>query len=142
MATRSAIVELTKEGVFRGIYCHNDGYPEYNGKMLVNYYNSQEKVSELISLGSISSLDREVKPLEGQEHSFDERASGVTVAYFRDRGEPLEYTQTIVGDTLREVAGKIDYAYLYLFKDGKWFLVQDEIENAKLVDDVLFELEN
>ena len=56
MSTRSRIgLELTNGSVI-SIYCHFDGYPEFNGVKLVEHFNSYEKVAELIDLGDISCL--------------------------------------------------------------------------------------
>jgi hypothetical protein len=56
MSTRSRIgLELT-DGSVISIYCHFDGYSEFNGVKLVEHFNSYEKVAELIDLGDISCL--------------------------------------------------------------------------------------
>jgi hypothetical protein len=56
MSTRSRIgLELT-DGSVISIYCHFDGYPEFNGVKLVEHFNSYEKAAELIDLGDISCL--------------------------------------------------------------------------------------
>ena len=58
MGTRSRIGVMHGDKV-KSVYCHWDGYPEYNGVVLKENYQTQEKVEQLIALGSISSL----KPL-------------------------------------------------------------------------------
>jgi hypothetical protein len=56
MSTRSRIgLELT-DGSVISIYCHFDGYSEFNGVKLVEHFNSYEKAAELIDLGDISCL--------------------------------------------------------------------------------------
>jgi hypothetical protein len=56
MSTRSRIgLELTNGSVI-SIYCHFDGYSEFNGVKLVEHFNSYEKAAELIDLGDISCL--------------------------------------------------------------------------------------
>ena len=98
MSTRSAIIEKTETG-YRGIYCHNDGYLSYNGRILFDHYQDAAKVSALIDLGDISSLGERVAPIG--EHSFDysKREEGTTVAYSRDRGE--EGTEAVSGQLLK-----------------------------------------
>jgi hypothetical protein len=56
MGTRSTIGVLNTDGSVTAVYCHWDGYPEHNGKILMENYITEEKVRELIDLGSISSL--------------------------------------------------------------------------------------
>lgn len=38
------------------VYCHWDGYPEHNGKLLVQHYQDREDVQDLIDGGSMSTL--------------------------------------------------------------------------------------
>jgi hypothetical protein len=87
MATRSAIAVQYGE-TFRAVYCHWDGYLEGVGATLRNHYNVRSKLSNLIALGSISSLGEEL----GEQHSFDARRGEAipetwTTFYTRDRGE-------------------------------------------------------
>jgi len=56
MGTRSRIgIEMPDHSVV-SVYCHWDGYPEFNGKHLVQKYLNREDVQELIDGGSMSSL--------------------------------------------------------------------------------------
>ena len=124
MSTRSTISLKTKDG-YRSIYCHFDGYPDHNGNLLLDHYDTQEKVEELIALGSLSSLNKHPKPAEGDKHSHCHPAKGVTVAYARDRGERLvvhEYK------TLDELADEFE-DYNYIFNDGRWELLSLSHEN-------------
>ena len=70
MSTRSHIGIWNEDGSLDVIYCHWDGYPSYNGAVLLHHYQDPEKIRELIALGDISSLAESVKPAEG-EHSFE-----------------------------------------------------------------------
>lgn len=56
MATRSFISIKHSDGTFSGVYCHCDGYVEFNGKILKEEYQDRKKVIELIDGGEISSL--------------------------------------------------------------------------------------
>ena len=70
MSTRSHIGIWNEDGSLDVIYCHWDGYPSYNGALLLHRYQDPEKIRELIALGDISSLAESVKPAEG-EHTFE-----------------------------------------------------------------------
>ena len=89
MSTRSSIAVKRKDGTIESVYCHSDGYLEYNGIMLDKFYRNQEKINSLINLGDLSFLDRRVNPEPDVTHSFDfdKRQEGVTVAYGRDRND-------------------------------------------------------
>ena len=79
MSTRSHIGIRNEDGSLDVIYCHWDGYPSYNGALLLHHYQAPEKIRELIALGDISSLAESVKPAEG-EHTFDSSQEGVFFA--------------------------------------------------------------
>jgi len=118
MATRSRIGIENQDGTVTSVYCHWDGYPENNGRILNDHYQDRKKVEQLIALGSISSLDKEIDAPEG--HTFENPASGVTVAYHRDRGEPLQAKKSIAVENY--FAGDIEeYGYLFT-KDKEWVI--------------------
>lgn len=139
MSTRSRIGMVQPDGSVKSIYCHWDGYPQNNGSILIKHYTDIEKVKSLIELGSISSLGKNINPdpiggitakynsTDGIEnvpangvHTFDNPQVDVTVAYHRDRGEDLE----IRVDTSESEFIKSDLdEWGYLFKDGKWFVI-------------------
>ena len=56
MGTRSAIGYQLPSGRIRAVYCHWNGYPKYQVPILIEHYNSLEKVKALIKPGSMSSL--------------------------------------------------------------------------------------
>jgi hypothetical protein len=109
MSTRSRIgLQLTNGSVI-SIYCHFDGYPEFNGVKLVENFNSYEKAAELIDLGDISCLwtnagwNNETLPETG----------------------PLPYSARGEDCPPRLDANKYDYLaegeeYAYLFTNGEW----------------------
>jgi hypothetical protein len=100
MGTRSNIVLARPDGMYVSIYCHWDGYPSHNGKLLLEHYDTQEKVEELIALGDLSTLGS--SPVEG------------TTAYHRDKGENLRRTESV------DIRDHYDQEYVYLFSNGHW----------------------
>lgn len=58
MSTRSNIGMVSKDGKSaQVIYCHSDGYPSYNGKILLEHYQDEKKIKQLIKLGTFLTLD-------------------------------------------------------------------------------------
>jgi hypothetical protein len=123
MATRSRIAIEDQTGKVRSIYCHWDGYPSNNGRILLQHYKTQEKVEALIALGSLSSLNENVEIPEGTTHNFKTPAKGITVAYNRDRGETLNIEHhDSVGDFISSDIEEYGYVFTaageWLFADG------------------------
>lgn len=145
MGTRSAII-VKVGNLYKGIYCHWDGYPTHNGKILLEHYNSQERVEALIALGDLSSLRENLAPPEGVVHTFDKpymenphdnySHTKVTVAYGRDRGETSpDYILPKVGKSPDEVADQIDCAYIYVFRNGRWLYKSIGRKTLKILDE-------
>ena len=136
MATRSTIGVLNTDGSVSAVYCHWDGYPEHNGKILMENYTTEEKVRELIGFGSISSLGAKI----GEQHpfskfeikqeapDFDElmamyaksESEGWTTFYGRDRRETDVRANTY--DNVEQFVSEFGEEYNYLFINGTWFV--------------------
>lgn len=128
MGTRSAIGIQNSDGSIKAIYCHWDGYPSWNGRILKDYYTDETKVRDLIALGDISSLRAEI----GEQHPFDtyhlkkedidSRWENWTTAYGRDRGETDIDARDYV--SANDFYNRFDMGveYIYLFKDGEWIM--------------------
>ena len=113
MGTRSRIgIQLSDESIL-SVYCHWDGYPEFNGVKLVENFNTREKVKELIDGGDISSL------------WTNERWSNDLLDRHRDVYGPQYYSQRGEDCPPRLDANKYEYfadneEYAYLFVNGEW----------------------
>lgn len=122
MATRSTIAIELKDGTVKQVYCHWDGYLDYNGKILLNHYNTYTKAHDLIKKGSISSLRKEI----GEKHDFDARyADGTperewTTFYGRDRGEKGTRAKVFADFAAYEKDHQYE-EYEYIFRNtGEW----------------------
>ena len=121
MSTHSTISVVTPETIYQ-IYCNSDGYTSYNGKMLIDHYNSLEKALELVSLGDLSYLKKKVHPTPGARHNYDTPEPGVNVYYGRDRGEKRVDVKKY--KDIKEFATlAIPESFNYIFNNGKWYLI-------------------
>jgi len=117
MSTNSTIAVQHKDGSVSQVYCHWDGYVSWNGKMLLEHYNSLLAAEKLVALGDISSLNRSIAG--GVGHTFNDPIKGETVFYGRDRNDPN--TAPSVFATLSDYYSKFDgQEYNYLFRNGEW----------------------
>ena len=122
MATRSTIwYKDTDSKMYKGIYCHWDGYPSNNGKLLLTHYNTLDKVKELVSFGSLSSLGEDISLCE---------------FYHRDRGEDFNSFEVSSLDEISELIEE----YTYIFEDGKWLILDyDSGDYIELTTDLCLE---
>lgn len=117
MGTRSRIAIRNDDGSFESIYCHWDGYPSHNGKILRDHYADPAKVRALIALGDLSSLRAEI----GEKHDFDSKAGEACTAYGRDRGETgCEPTRSADLDALSALTQESGGEWLYVFTGHGW----------------------
>ena len=110
MATRSRIgIQLADESIL-SVYCHWDGYPQFNGVKLVEHFNSRDAVTELIDGGDISALytnlgwDNETLPETGP-------------LYYSGRGE--DCPPRLDANKYDYLAEGEEYAYIYTL-NNEW----------------------
>lgn len=120
MATRSLIAMELDKGLYKTIYCHNDGYLKHNGAILLEHYSEKQKLNELLELGDISYLGKFVKPNPEKEHSFEygKRQPDVVVAYGREREELNVEPKIMTLNKMRKYSF-IDYFYIFT-KENEW----------------------
>ena len=130
MGTRSRIgIQLSDDSIL-SVYCHYDGYPSFNGKVLREFYNTKEKVSRLINGGDMSCTwtnagwNNETLPEMGPLH-------------YTMRGESIESNAPELskdhGEYLK-MSANADEEYSYLFADGEWICY-----NTRSWDDAFME---
>jgi hypothetical protein len=129
MGTRSRIGVMHGNKV-KSIYCHWDGYLDFNGQVLQEFYDSA-KANQLVALGDLSSLRAEI----GEKHAFskfdlpaEEVEAFQTLTenwctfYGRDRGE--KDTEFQVDHTFAEFLERVDGCcaeYYYIMENGQWY---------------------
>lgn len=119
MATRSRIGYTNNDGSIVSAYCHYDGYPQHNGKILLESYQTLDKVKELVNNGDMSCLRSRCDKPEG--HTWEKPHADVTLYYGRERGEKnVEARISKSKDELVQLANGSWGEYVYLFENGKW----------------------
>lgn len=124
MSTRSLIGIMNKDGSITNVYCHFDGYLDGVGITLVENYDTEDKVNDLLKNGDMSSLGDTISSCE----------------FYKDRGEDGIDAKTIPADVsnIKDVyyeSGQNCWAdYVYLFEDGKWYysLERAKYDNGKI----------
>lgn len=109
MATRSRIGLELKDGQIVSVYCHWDGYPSFNGRVLRTHYNTEDQVRELIDGGDISAL----RTNAGWQN---ETLPTVGPLYYSTRGEDCPpRLDNNMGEYLQK--GE-EFAYVYTQSEG------------------------
>ena len=138
MGTRSTIALEFADGTVQQVYCHWDGYLSNNGQILAKHYSNPFKLQELIDLGDLSSLRKDI----GEKHAFSQfelpkeeveaytkLTEDMCTFYGRDRGE--------TGCSAKQFKDYADYVenhqyeeYEYILRniDGKavWFVADHD----------------
>jgi len=132
MSTNAAIGLAMPDGTIKAVYLHWDGYIEHGGagETLGEHYKDRAKVEKLISLGLLSMLGAEVDPDPAFPHSWSNPQPGVTVAYHRDRNNPLHHAIEFKDKVsfAEEAKGSLWAEYAYLFEDGRWLVCDLHLE--------------
>lgn len=123
MATRGTIAVEHADGTVSQVYSHWDNYPEHNGVLLIEHYNTLEKAEALVALGNISSLRENIEPTG--PHTFDQPQDTVTIYYGRDRGEDDQEPKKFWNREMYRLSGDSE-EYNYLFADGTWTVRRDQ----------------
>lgn len=111
MATRSQIGIENENGTVRAIYCHWDGYPDNNGKILKECYTDRNKVEQLLELGDISILKEDLSGVE---------------AYYRDLCK--EYYPATEFRNIESFSKQFSYEYAYILnKEGEWLTFESAL---------------
>lgn len=124
MGTRSRIGIQLKDDSILSVYCHWDGYPEFNGVKLIEHFNSYDKASELIDGGDISALWTNV----GWNN---ETLDNLGPLYYSSRGEDL--APRLDSDLCEYLSPDGSEEYHYLFTNGQWVCYNmHQFEDTKL----------
>ena len=127
MGTRSRIgIELSDNSIM-SVYCHWDGYPSYNGRILREHYTTVEKVRELIDGGNISVLHTNA----GWKN---ETLPETGPLYYTMRGESIEQNEPRVDNNIVEFLNDgEEYAYIFN-RFNEWICYDLHETTAKLTE--------
>ena len=135
MSTRSYIAEKQPDDTFKYIYCHFDGYPGGVGQTLLNHFNDEDRVSKLITLGSLSYLGKDIDSPNDFDNPNPDK--DVTMAYHRDRGEYLEINESTDLEELLEDFDQSWTEYLYIFENDSWVVKKGNDKYFKELKEIL-----
>tara|TARA_R100001594_G_scaffold23030_1_gene44720 strand:+ start:322 stop:753 length:432 start_codon:yes stop_codon:yes gene_type:complete len=118
MGTRSNIAYERSNGQVVVTYCHYDGYPEYNGVILNENYNTPQKAEELANQGYFVGLKPNLK---------DSLERGGT-----SKEAPMIYHS--LHSYLNDIQWDIEW--IYIFKRGQWYVCEgmEVDDNFKILD--------
>ena len=128
MSTRSVIGILNpKDGTVTSIYSHYDGYPEHNGYFLKKYFDTTEKIQNLISNGDISSLVSN-QNWKREKHPMINNKQVLKTLYYMDRHEPWENIKPQKHNNQTEFFSRDccdEFKYLFIPPEGNWNFLEN-----------------
>jgi len=133
MATRSMIGIVENDGTATAIYCHWDGHPGNNGRLLRKYWDDAYLIDHLMALGNLSYLGQEI----GERQNFDQPTDrNWCLAYGRDRNEPKQYATLYASkdDYVSNAVGDHGADYIYLWENDMWRCWDYEGKHINLYD--------
>ena len=107
MSTRSRIGILKKDKSVESVYCHSDGYPEYNGYLLNKYYANTNAVNMILALGEFSYLKENLQDC-------------LCYNVWRNEGTRSKVMQTLEEFEKWCEQSDQEYAYLWDEEEEKW----------------------
>lgn len=114
MGTHCYIAKEIGHQQYESIYCQLDGYPETVGKLLLQYYDTSEKLYPLLALGDIYELGEKTAPDPDWHHNVNEGfQKGVTIAYGRDLDAPNSQAKVRSLDELMSGDEFIEFLYIF-----------------------------
>jgi hypothetical protein len=120
MSTRAIIGRVSNGHSIRYLRVGRDGYPDHAGYNLVNFYDTPEKIDELLLQGNLSDLGSTVKKC---------------VPYHEPENK-IGFTEGQAEDIFKQLLREEVVDYSYLFNDGKWKCwgyEGEEIDLAKIL---------
>lgn len=114
MGTRSNIAIERENGTVEMVYCHWDGYPDHNGRLLLEHYSATPLVEELVGGGNVSSLEPTI-----QESKFYVRRSEWDS--FGGQDEPWESNKPqVYPDRDGARCSMQEFLYIWVETEGRW----------------------
>ena len=145
MSTRSRIGILYQDGTVESVYCHQDGYPEYTGYFLENFYTSTKLVKLLLSKGDISNIATSYD-WNYKQQTFDNKEL-LSLKTYAQRGEKCP---SVIHEDVKEyLKYDSDDEYKYLFANGEkeyldcfYWLCFDmkEVKRAKTINNIFIDI--
>jgi len=121
-----------EDGTITSIYCHWDGYPSWNGRILLENYTDEQSVRKLMELGDMSILGR--SPVSYRNNQLDlDRWSVKDSVRNRERKSDLygnarclpysmrgEDAPAMITTKTEGVPSNSGEEYEYMFENGEW----------------------
>lgn len=145
MTTHCRIGIVNLDTSVDSIYCHMDGYPSHNGRILAENYASELQIHKLLELGGLLTLGKDIGVAHpnyvdvinnGGEYKEWKRLYGdMCLAFGRDlNGDmPLVHSDDVTDFR------KLQESYNYLFVAGVWYMCEYNNHNWRQLSRILVE---
>lgn len=101
------------------ISCKLGGHPCEVGKILLETYNTTEKIYDLMRLGDLFYLGNNLNPNPNKPHTIENEQPDTTIAYGRDLGQ--DNCNILIYQNQKELMEYRYNDYNYIYKNNKWY---------------------
>ena len=145
MSTCSYVGILNADGSVEMIYVHSDGYPTGNGKILRDYYNTEDRVRAMIALGDASEISSYLSKADIENHNSTSFPRAC-VFYHRDRGDEWRECKACYAENVEKAfkeacANLMDWFYIFTpdgSGGGTWEVRKTTVDSSfSLLDDAI-----
>lgn len=131
--TRFLIAKQVGPDAYRTIAGLCDGYLEYTGAILLEHYNTPEKVDKLLDLGDIHYLGKELDWPAGTTLAEKLDSKNGTIAFARDHGDTAVSADMLTLRDLDDPRCWNDYIYIFT-EANKWAYFKGGMSEHGLLD--------
>lgn len=132
MSTNANIRIYREDGTKTGIYCHSDGYIEFLGIVLQQYYATPDRVEKLLALGDCSSVDRNIPENPDDFMQYEEWAKAKVPDY--TKGFCVPYTMWR-GEKFCQSLQDAEYVYIYDERERYWIVQEEHKTHSEILDE-------
>lgn len=145
--SKSTIAILLADETIESISCYTDGKYQNNGLNLFENFQDLSKVKELISLGNLHYLKKNISAPENTFHDFENRHEEVCLFYGRDRGDTdykckkFNSLQDFINSKkVKSLISTVDdVCYIFNEIDEQWYTLNSYSQEIERLSGVLLE---
>lgn len=140
MGTHATIALEYADNTVGQIYVHWDGYLEYAGKILLTHYQDPFKVQQMMNLGNMTHLGREISSTNPSAHTWSEDSPCVFYTHIEDESDENAAHNFLNFEEYVQEHHYQEFEYI-LRRDGIWYVSSSKIPHYRPLAEELAKLD-